>query len=131
MKIIFILVTEELVEKFGINDSDDRQNGPAYCQCLTAAVIRILTPITFDEKSLYTNIEHGLGKTAIHHYMNKYPDLLPKRINKNLITEALDVILKNNTFMFNDTMFIQTSGTAMRTRMAPHICQLNFRIPRI
>lgn len=75
--------------------------------------------VTLDVESLYTNIDNTLGKTAVAHWIEKCRHKIPTRFNKNMILEATDIVLKNNTFQFNRQWFIQTSGTAMGTKMAP------------
>lgn len=75
--------------------------------------------VTYDVESLYTNITHQLGKQAIAYWFEICKDIIPARFSMNLIIEAVDIILKNNTFQFNKTAWIQVSGTAMGTIMAP------------
>ena len=75
--------------------------------------------------SLYTNIQHSSGKNAINCWVDKYPNIINKRLNKNLILEAVDLVLKNNTFQFDNTWYIQISGTAMGTKMAPTYANLS------
>ena len=41
-----------------------------------------------------------------------------------MILEGIDIVLKNNTFMFNGNHYLQTSGTAMGTKMAPTYANL-------
>ena len=56
---------------------------------------------SFDVESLYTNIDHHLGKTAIAYWIDKCADKLPSRFNKNLILEAVDIVLKCYTIFFD------------------------------
>lgn len=79
---------------------------------------------TFDVESLYTNIEHQLGKTAITYWMDQVPQKIAERFTKNMILEAMDVVLKNNIFLFDDSLYIQLTGTAMGTKMAPTYANL-------
>ena len=73
---------------------------------------------TFDVEGLYTNIDHNLGLEAISYWINNYENENP-RINKDFILKSIDLILKNNNFIFNQENFIQIKGTAMGTRFAP------------
>ena len=82
------------------------------------------TFITYDVESLYTNIPHALGKNAISFWVEKCVDIIPERFNKNLILEGLDLVLKNNTFLFNSIYYQQVSGTAMGTKVAPTYANL-------
>ena len=79
---------------------------------------------SFDVESLYTNINHSLGKEAINFWINKCRTKLPGRLSKNLIIEAIDIVLKNNVFFFDDILYLQLSGTAMGTKMAPTYANL-------
>ena len=69
--------------------------------------------------SLYTNIPHDLGLTAIEYYIDKSYDLLPNRFTKSFILESIKFILQNNNFIFQDIMFNQLTGTAMGDNIAP------------
>jgi len=77
--------------------------------------------VTLDVKSLYTNIPHEEGLDAIK-------DALETRINPkvptNTLVEATRLILKSNNFDFNNKHYLQVSGTAMGTSMAPSYANL-------
>ena len=77
------------------------------------------TLVTFDVESLYTNIPHTLGLDAIKYWLEKHPEDIPSRINKNLILEGIKLILENNYFCFNNEFYLQVKGTAMGTKVAP------------
>lgn len=74
---------------------------------------------TFDVVSLYTNIDHNLGIEAVAYWINKHPSLLPDEYDISFILEAVELILNNNLFKFNNKHFSQKRGTAMGTQMAP------------
>lgn len=74
---------------------------------------------TFDVTSLYSNIPHELGKQAIKYWIQRHPEILHPRFNEDFIIDSLDLILKNNSFQFNNNNYIQILGTAMGTKMAP------------
>ena len=80
--------------------------------------------VTFDVISLYTNICHDLGLKAINFWINKFPEYLPKRITKDLILEAVNIILTNNLIRFNGQNYLQIKGVAMGTKMAPTYANL-------
>ena len=80
--------------------------------------------VTYDVESLYTNIDHQLGKTAISFWLDKNTNKVHSRFRKNMILEATDIVLRNNTFHFNDQYFLQLVGTAMGTKMAPTYANL-------
>ena len=76
--------------------------------------------ITLDVESMYTNIDHDQGIQAIR---NAYSDSMsnPKCI---AVMELLELSLKRNDFEFNDKIFLQTSGTAMGRKYAPHYADI-------
>ena len=75
--------------------------------------------VSFDVENLYTNIPHDFGLDAVKCWLDKYPTEIPTRISLTFILKALDFILKNNTFQFNDKYYRQVKGTAMGTKCAP------------
>ncbi|OOY45291.1 hypothetical protein, partial [Solemya velum gill symbiont] len=80
--------------------------------------------VTFDVKNMYSNIPHDLGLEAIAFWIHKYRNLIDGRFTSEFILESLEIILKCNSFVFNDTHFIQTVGTAMGTKVAPTYANL-------
>ena len=72
-----------------------------------------------DIVSLYSNITHDLGLTALEYWIEKCRNNIPKRFSKQFILESAAFILMNNNFKFNATMFAQLIGTAMGTTFAP------------
>ena len=74
---------------------------------------------SFDIEGLYSNIPHELGLKAVKYWLEKYPEEMKNRFSKNFILEAIQLILENNTFSFNDQYYKQTKGTAMGTKFAP------------
>ena len=75
--------------------------------------------VSFDVESLYSNIPHELGLEAITFWTNKYPSEFPSRMSNDFVLEGIKLILKNNSFHFNDAYFLQTKGTAMGSKFAP------------
>ncbi|XP_033099381.1 uncharacterized protein LOC117103028 [Anneissia japonica] len=68
-----------------------------------------------DVCSLYTNIPHNEGVTACERFLTDYHSELPAKD----ICKIIDFILKHNYFSFNGSYYLQTTGTAMGTKMAP------------
>ena len=76
--------------------------------------------VTADVTSLYTNIPHDEGISAIIKAIDKHRDLTPKYTPDNeVIKLILSFILKHNQFDFMDKHYKQIQGTAMGTKMAP------------
>ena len=80
--------------------------------------------VSFDVTSLYTNINHELDVKAMEYWINKHPGSLNPRFSKEFITNSILLILTNNTFTFDDRIFLQKRGTAMGTKMAPSYATL-------
>ena len=74
---------------------------------------------SFDITSLFTNIPHDVRIKAIEYWLTSYPENIPRRFPGEFVIKGINPILNNNTFVFNDTTFLQRKGTAMRTKMAP------------
>lgn len=72
--------------------------------------------VTFDIKSLYTNIPTDNGVAAVSEAFKKYPD--PKRPDLTILT-MLRLILTHNTFLFKGELFLQRQGTAMGCPFGP------------
>ena len=81
------------------------------------------TFVTFDVESLYSNIRHEMGLEALNYYIVKYENE-NIRIPKDFIIKGADLILNNNTFMFDSEHYIQVIGTAMGTKFAPNYATL-------
>jgi hypothetical protein len=66
-----------------------------------------------DAKSMYTNIDTDMGITAIRNF----PLVNSSQISANFPTQPflqiLEIVMKNNIFAFQDTHWLQLSGTAM------------------
>ena len=72
--------------------------------------------VTFDVVSLYPSIPHDFGLCALR-------DFLLDRNLPNIVVNGIhnmtELVLKKNVFEFNSECFLQTSGTAIGTKMAP------------
>ena len=69
--------------------------------------------VTFGVTDLYSNIPHELGKQTTSFWIEKYPEQLHPRFNKNTITDGTELILNNNAFWFDNLNYIQSQGTAI------------------
>jgi hypothetical protein len=76
---------------------------------------------TIDVSSLYTNIPHVDGIKAIRDILEENQHQSPPI---ECIEKLTQLVLTNNIFKFKDTLYIQTQGTAMGTRMAPSYANL-------
>ena len=72
--------------------------------------------VTMDVTSLYTNIPHFGGVDACSKFLN---DHCVTDISTDVLCSLISFILSHNNFVFDDHDYLQTSGTAMGTKMAP------------
>nr|XP_048707030.1 dnaJ homolog subfamily C member 15 isoform X1 [Caretta caretta]XP_048707040.1 dnaJ homolog subfamily C member 15 isoform X1 [Caretta caretta]XP_048707048.1 dnaJ homolog subfamily C member 15 isoform X1 [Caretta caretta]XP_048707056.1 dnaJ homolog subfamily C member 15 isoform X1 [Caretta caretta]XP_048707066.1 dnaJ homolog subfamily C member 15 isoform X1 [Caretta caretta]XP_048707074.1 dnaJ homolog subfamily C member 15 isoform X1 [Caretta caretta] len=72
---------------------------------------------TVDVEAPYTNIPHKDGLQTIR---NSIPDNVPA----NLVAELHDFVLTHNYFTLGDNVYLQISGIAMGTRMAPEYANI-------
>ncbi len=70
---------------------------------------------TADATSMYMNISTSVGVSNVKQLMDIH---LPNNYPKELILTILNSIMDTNIFMFGDTYWLQTSGTAMGTPVA-------------
>ena len=68
---------------------------------------------TMDAVSMYTNIDTDHALYTISDFLKSNP--ICSDINEPLITRAMEIIMRNNIFQFDDTYWKQLSGTAMGT----------------
>ena len=77
--------------------------------------------VTADVTALYTNMKIDIMLETVMEMFTKYPD--PRRPDAELI-ELLELTLRNNDFEFAGRIFLQTVGTAMGKRYAPHLADI-------
>jgi hypothetical protein len=77
--------------------------------------------VTGDVSSLYTNMHHGRTIQCVEDCLASKPDAgRPDRY----ILQLLDLILKNNDFVFNNETFLQVLGTAMGKVFSPSLANI-------
>ena len=84
----------------------------------------------FDVCSLCTNIPHDFGYEAMKYWLNKYPNAVIQRLDKDFILEGVTCIMGNTTFHFDNKYFMQKRGTAMGTKIAPTHATLTWDIQK-
>ena len=95
-------------EKFVRDDLDFLRHLPDHVESNT-------TLVTLNVVNLYTNITARLGQEDLCYWIEKCRNNIDERFTTQFLTEATDLVLKNNIFMFNDRYFHQVKGTAMGT----------------
>jgi len=73
---------------------------------------------TADAVSMYMNIQCEEGCAAFLGWFNDYADELPKNFPVALFMAVLKIVMTNNVFQFDNTYWLQLSGTAMGTSCA-------------
>jgi hypothetical protein len=91
----------------------------AFCKHLPTTVNPNSELISFDVVSLYTNIPHDLGISAITFWLENKRNIVQDRFSKEFILETVKIILERNVFYFDGKFYRQKRGTAMGTKMAP------------
>ncbi|CAJ0929357.1 unnamed protein product [Ranitomeya imitator] len=72
--------------------------------------------VTWDVSSLYTSITHEKGILAVDRLLSEAGTHIKLR---RFCTDLLNLVLRENYFMFEDTFYIQQQGTAMGSHVAP------------
>ncbi|CAJ0968585.1 unnamed protein product [Ranitomeya imitator] len=76
---------------------------------------------TLDVNSLYTSITHDRGVTAVSLTLQ---EVGIDRNTHDLCLDLLNLVLRENFFLFEDDFFVQTCGTAMGSNVAPAYANL-------
>ena len=77
--------------------------------------------VSWDVKSLYTNIPHASGMGACEYYMRAHGFNEDKI---SIILRFVNLVLTCNNLTFQGNHFVQRTGTAMGTKMAPTYANL-------
>ena len=72
-----------------------------------------------DIESVCTSIPTELGLETFEYWIMRKGDVIPRHFIKGFILEAIELILKSNSFLFDTKMFNQIIGTALGTKCAP------------
>ena len=79
---------------------------------------------TLDVTSLYTNIPNAEGCQSIYKLLQNKRQLSSKELSNTSICRLLWQVLTKNNFQFNGNHYLQVSGTARGTRVAPTYANL-------
>ncbi len=82
--------------------------------------------ISIDFESLYTNITLSHALLVITEYVSK--KLHSKHINIYAFHALLEIVLFNNYFTFNNSVYRQTTGIAMGTICGPSVANIYIHI---
>ena len=78
--------------------------------------------VTIDVTSLYTNIPHTYGLSALEKFLSRCPPT--SRPATHFLVALTPFILTHNYLSFNSLHFLHVKVTAMGTRMAPSFANL-------
>jgi hypothetical protein len=70
-------------------------------------------------KSIYTNIDTDIGINALRNFLLLNSSQIPANFPIQPFLQILEIVMKNNIFAFQDSHWLQLSGTAMGT---PTVC---------
>ena len=73
---------------------------------------------TADAVSMYTNINTTHALQVLSLWLDLHALELPTHFPKDMVLEATELVMRNNIFQFDDTYWLQLTGTAMGTNLA-------------
>ncbi len=91
--------------------------------------------ITLDYCSMYTNVPHDEALSALRYTLNNNTQHQyvkgVKRPSTDSLCHLAQIILENNTFVFNGQNWKQSLGVAMGVKVSPELCDLTiFRMEK-
>ena len=82
--------------------------------------------VTADAVAMYTNIDTKHSLQVLQRWFELHAHQLPHRFPVQMILKAINLIMCNNVFQFDDTYWLQLIGTAMGTSCACMIATIYF-----
>ena len=80
--------------------------------------------VTCDVVSLYPSLKKPLILKAVKYWLTNFPHLLHNRFDCKFVLDAIEVVLKNSHFIFNEQCYNLKQGTATGTTVAPTLANL-------
>ena len=74
--------------------------------------------VTADAVSMYTNIDTQHSLKVLRLWFDLHAHQLPKKYPVDMVLQAIRIVMTNNVFQFDDTFWLQLTGTAMGTSAA-------------
>ena len=71
-----------------------------------------------DATSMHTNIDTDHGLHTLELWFELHAHELPPGFPVNMVLKAIELVMRNNIFQFDDTYWLQLTGTAMGTSLA-------------
>ena len=82
--------------------------------------------VTADAVAMYTNIDTNHSLYMLQRWFELHAHELPQGFPTRMILKAINLIMHNNVFQFDDTYWLQLIGTAMGTSCACMIATIYF-----
>ena len=76
------------------------------------------TIVTADATSMYTNIDTPHGLQVLKAWFDLHAHELPHKFPTQMVLSAIKLVIECNVFQFDDTYWLQLTGTAMGTSLA-------------
>jgi hypothetical protein len=67
---------------------------------------------------MYTNIDTKHGIQTLQNWLSLHQHELPQNFPTHMVIRAVELVMKHNIFQFDDTFWLQLTGTAMGTSLA-------------
>jgi len=80
-----------------------------------------------DAVSMYTNIDTQQAILSMRSFIHDNTKNIPNDFHTTLFLQLLEIIMTNNVFSFDDTFWLQLSGTAMGTPAACSYATITYR----
>ena len=74
--------------------------------------------VTADAVSMYTNINTDHALQTLENWLTLHREELPVSFPTAMVLDATKLVMRNNVFQFDDTRWIQLTGTAMGSNLA-------------
>ena len=74
--------------------------------------------LTADAVSMYTNINTTHALATLQKWLTLHKEDLPQDYPTDMVLEATKLVMTNNVFQFDDTYWLQLTGTAMGSNLA-------------
>ena len=80
---------------------------------------------------MYTTINTNHAMEEINNFLNNSTFLKNFHFNKKALLQAIEIVMKDNIFKFNDTYWMQKSSTAMGTPPGANYANLYYSIYKL
>ena len=88
--------------------------------------------VTFDvvSRKYYTSVPHNLGLEAVKYWLQNYNRSFTRSFSTKFILDAISIILKENTFQFDNKHYKQIQGSATGYKDGANLCNFSYKLFR-